>query len=388
LTELYHPMLLRLIYKEILHSKLNFLLGLMAMSLAVAFFIAFFTANEASKRETIRLTRDMGFNLRIIPKETDMNDFWTMGYSQHTIPEEYIDRFWDFKDFSFAHLTAALHTMILWNDKKVILTGIAPEIEPSGKKKTSMIFEIEPGTAYVGYQVAAAMGLKQGDSIEILGRKFYVEKTLSETGSSDDIRIYGTLPEIQELLGMEGLVNEIMALNCLCLSPDGNETLVIIRRQLEEVLPEANVIMNTTIASARESQRYMLEKYFAVITIFVIILIGVWIGILVMLNVRNRQTEIGIMNAVGHSWAKIAALFLWKLFFTGVVSACIGFVLGTWLAVRFGSDIFMVTSSLIKPIYRLFGWSLLLAPLFSSLIAFIPVMIAVSKDPSTILRKE
>jgi hypothetical protein len=43
---------------------------------------------------------------------------------------------------------------------------------------------------------------------------------------------------------------------------------------------------------------------------------------------------------------------------------------------------------LIKPIYGLFGWALLLAPLFSSLIAFIPVMIAVSKDPNTILRKE
>ena len=107
-----------------------------------------------------------------------------------------------------------------------------------------------------------------------------------------------------------------------------------------------------------------------------------------MLNVRNRLTEIGIMNAVGHSWAKIAALFLWKLFFIGVISACIGFALGTWLAVRFGSDIFMVTSGMIKPIYGLFGWALLLSPLFSSLIAFIPVLIAVSKDPNTILRKE
>jgi ABC-type lipoprotein release transport system permease subunit len=381
-------MLLKLIYKEILHSKWNFLWTLLAMSLAVAFFIAFFTSNEASKRETIRLTRDMGFNLRIIPKETDMNDFWTTGYSQHTLPEEYIDRFWDFKDFSFAHLTATLHRMITWHDKKVILTGIAPEIEPSGKKKTSMIFEIEPGTVYMGYEVARSMGLTEGESIEILGRKFVIANTLSETGSPDDIRIYGTLPEIQELLGMNGLVNEIMALNCLCLSPDGNETLVIIRRQLEEVLPEANVIMNTTIASARESQRYMLEKYFALITLFVIILIAAWIGILVMLNVRRRQTEIGIMNAVGHNWGKIAALFLLKLCFTGIISACIGFALGTWLAVRFGSNIFMVTSGMIRPIYGLFGWALLLAPLFSSLIAFIPVMIAVSKDPNTMLRKE
>jgi ABC-type lipoprotein release transport system permease subunit len=381
-------MLLKLIYKEVLHSKLNFLLTLLAMILAVAFFIAFFTANEASKRETIRLTRDMGFNLRIIPKETDMNEFWTTGYSQHSIPEEYIDRFWEFKDFSFAHLTATLHRMILLHDQKVILTGIAPEIEPSGKKKTSMIFEVEPGTVYVGYEVAKSMRLFEGGSMEILGRKFNIRKTLSETGSSDDIRIYGTLSDIQELLGMKGLVNEIMALNCLCLSPDGNETLVLIRRQLEEVLPEANVIMNTTIASARESQRYMLEKYFALVTIFVVIIIAVWIGILVMLNVRRRQTEIGIMNAVGHSWVKIAALFLLKLLFIGIIGACIGFALGTWLAVKFGTDIFKVTSGMIKPIYGLLGMALILAPLFSSLIAFIPVIIAVSKDPNTILRKE
>jgi len=330
----------------------------------------------------------MGFNLRIIPKETDMNNFWTTGYSNYTIPEEYIDRFWDFKDFSFAHLTATLHGLISWHDTKTILTGIAPEIEPSGKKKTAMIFTIEPGTVYIGYELAKNMNLKQADRIEIHGRNFLVAKTLTETGSTDDIRIYGTLPEIQELLGMEGLVNEIMALNCLCLSPDGNESLTIIRKQLEEVLPEAKVIMNTTIASAREKQRFMLEKYFAVITIFVIILIAIWIGILVMINVRDRQTEIGILNAIGYRWIKIAGLFLWKLFFIGMVSAFVGFVLGTWLAVIFGSDIFKVTSDLIKPIYGLLGWSLLLAPVFSSLIALIPVMIAVSKDPNTILRKE
>ena len=381
-------MLPKLIYKEIIYNKLNFFLTLLAISLAVAFFVSFFTANEASKRETIRLTRDMGFNLRIIPKETDMNNFWTSGYSNYTIPQEYIERFWNFKDFSFAHLTATLHKMITWQGKKVVLTGIAPEIEPSGKEKAPMIFSIEPETVYIGYELAKDMNLKQGDRIEILGKSFIIAKILSETGSTDDIRIYGTLSEIQEMLGMEESINEIMALNCLCLSPDGNESLEIIREQLTQVLPEAKVIMNTTIASAREQQRYMLEKYFSVITIFVIILIAAWIGILVMINIRDRLTEIGILNAIGHGWVNIAGLFLWKVFFTGLVSAFIGFVLGTLLAVKFGSDIFEVTSGQIKPIYGLLGWSLLLAPIFSSLIALIPIMIAVSKDPNAILRNE
>ncbi|MQY80296.1 MAG: hypothetical protein GH151_14095 [Bacteroidetes bacterium] len=89
-------MFLKLIYKEIIHRKLNFVLALLAVTIAVAFFVSFFTANEASKRETIRLTRDMGFNLRIIPGETDMNKFWTEGYSDLTMPEDYINRFWEF----------------------------------------------------------------------------------------------------------------------------------------------------------------------------------------------------------------------------------------------------------------------------------------------------
>ena len=61
--------------------------------------VFFFTTSEASKRETIRLTRDMGFNLRIIPGKTDMDEFWTRGFSKYTMPEEYsleVDSEFDF----------------------------------------------------------------------------------------------------------------------------------------------------------------------------------------------------------------------------------------------------------------------------------------------------
>ena len=119
-------MIFHLIVKEIKFRKLNFILALSAISFAVAFFVFFFTSNEASKRETVRLTRDMGFNLRIIPKKTDMNKFWTIGYSEYTMPEDYVDRFWKFKDFSYAHITATLQKEIIWQNKEIILTGIAP----------------------------------------------------------------------------------------------------------------------------------------------------------------------------------------------------------------------------------------------------------------------
>jgi len=387
-TESLQFMLFKLIYKEIVHRKLNAILSLFAVTIAVAFFVSFFTANEASKRETIRLTRDMGFNLRIVPGETDMNKFWTEGYSDLTMPEDYINRFWEFKDFSFAHLTATLHKKIVWNNKEVVLTGIAPEIEPSGKKKTAMIFSIEPATVYVGYELAKDLQIRQEDSINIFNRYFKVDKTLSETGSIDDIRIYGALSEFQDLIGFKGEINEIMALNCLCVSPDENDPLETLREQLDKVLPEAKVIMNTTIANARERQRHMIEEYFAVITIFVIIVIVIWIGVLAMMNARERQQEIGILRAIGHSGRKIAGLFIGKALIIGIVSAVLGYVIGTILALKFGPGIFKITAGSIKPIYSILIWSIIAAPVFSAIAAFLPTMVAILKDPAITLRKE
>ena len=142
---------LRLIQKEIFHRKINFLLAVMAIVIGVALFVAFYTMSEASNRETIRLTRDMGFNLRIVPKETNMDKFWHLGYSEFTMPQENALKFMSFKDFSFAHLTATLHHKLLWRGMEVVLTGISDELEPSGREKTPMIHIIKPGDLILGF---------------------------------------------------------------------------------------------------------------------------------------------------------------------------------------------------------------------------------------------
>src|SRR5262245_66573952 len=84
---------LRLILLELLHRKLNFFLSVLGVTATVALFVAYLTTAEAAKRETIRVTRDLGFNLRVIPKETDMDRFWMVGYSEQTMPEETVGRF-------------------------------------------------------------------------------------------------------------------------------------------------------------------------------------------------------------------------------------------------------------------------------------------------------
>ena len=377
------------IVREIRHRKTNFFLGQIAILLATALFVAFFSAGEASKRETTRLMRDMGFNLRVIPRETDMEKFWITGFSQHSIPEHYVYDLAEHPGISYNHLTATLQKTITWADQKVILTGMAPELIPPGRASSKMTFSIEPGTVYVGFEPAKNLGLHPGDTIEIENLPLTVVRNLSETGSRDDIRIYGHLKDIQNILDMSGRINEIKALQCMCVGDyDELDLLDQLRAQLKDVLPDAKVILMQSIATARQEQRIMVERYFSYIFPLLLFAAMAWIGILAFLNVRERKQEIGIMRATGYSSGKIALLFLGKAVIIGFSGTAFGFIVGTALSVKFGPQIFKITAASIKPQMELLIWSLLGSPLVCAAAVMIPTMLGVYQDPAVTLRDE
>ena len=382
---------LGLVLKEMGHRKMNFILSALAVAAAVASFVFLRITGEASKRETRRVMRDMGFNLRIIPKNTDMSQFWADGFSEETMPEEYVYRFASQKGLYYTHLVATLHKRITWRGKQIILTGILPEVCPPDKKKPPMTFSVDPGKAFVGYEIARSLGIKRGDRIEIGGVTFTVERVLPESGSDDDIRIYGHLHDVQKALGLEGRINEIKALECVCyaishaMSPP--ELRAALREQLSRLLPDAKLIEIRSIAAARLRQRWMVERYFRFAMPFIVVICAVWIGALAMMNVRERRYEIGIMRALGYGSGRIASLFLIKAAFIGVIGAAVGYAAGTLLALKIGPEVFKVTAKAIKPDYTALIWSLIGAPIFSALSSFIPSMIAVTQDPALILRE-
>ncbi len=377
-----------LFLKEIVYRKFNFLLGAFGVTTAVAIVVIFIVMTKASGNETRRLTRDMGFNLRIIPESTNMNDFWISGHSNNTMPENYVNILVDKKSFYYAHLTATLHKKIEWNSLETILIGISPkELEPSGKQKSKMIFAIPKGKIYVGYELALAEGIKKGDRISVLGTEFLVERTLAETGSGDDISLYFSLKDLQVLLKQEGQISEIMALNCLC-SAEGDDPLEVLREQLALALPNAKVIMNKNIALARERQRKMMDNYFAVLLPIFLIVCAVWIAVISMNNVLQRKQEIGILRALGFSILKIARLFITRALAMGLVGAVFGFFIGTQLAMAYGAEVFKVTAKSVKPLYDLLFWSVFLAPLFAALLSSFPVIYAISRESAALLKEE
>lgn len=376
-----------LILKEIAHRKGNALLTLIAVATAASFVVIFFTTGEASQRETKRNLRDMGQNLRIISKKTVMDDFWNQGYSDELMPEEWVYEFENVKGLFYSHLTATLERRIDWDGRPALLTGMSAEVAPPGRKKPSMVYNINEGEAFLGYELARSRDLKKGDTITIAGKKLTVANTLAEAGSIDDLRVSVHLKDAQAILNLPGKINEIRALDCYCRHPD-KDTLTVLREQLADVLPEATVVKMQAIALAREKQRTMMEDYFALILPLAVLACGIWIGALALLNVRERVEEVGILRALGYGGGSVAGLFLGKAILLGFIGAAVGFGIGNGVALKYGPEMFKLTAKSIKLDYALLGWLLLGAPLFAALCSFLPTMISVARDPADSLRQD
>lgn len=380
---------LRLVIREILHRRLNFALSLGAIVATVAVFVAYLTLSEGSRRETVRVTRDIGFNLRIIPRETDMEQFWSQGYSDRTMPETTLKKLASYQNvfFAYNHLVASLQGRLPVGGQEALLTGLAPAVTAPGQSKQPMGFAIAPGTTFLGFEIAQRLGKKKGDTLQLEGQAFKVEQCLSESGTDDDVRIYLALRDAQRLLKAEGLINEIKAIDCLCLTSD-QDPLKILRAELEKALPEARVIQLRNIADARAKQRQMVEKYLNLLSPLLLAACMLWVCLMTVINVRERRVEIGILRALGYGSPTIALLFFSKALLQGALGAAIGYGVGSWLALRFGPEVFKVTAAALKGEPRLLWQALWLTPGLATLAALVPTTLAITQDPATTLSQE
>ncbi len=379
--------IIALIGRELRHRFFSFSLGLLAIVAAVTLFVSILTMGRASNTETTRLMRNLGFNILVLPHDTDLSNYWLADFTRRYMPQEYVTRLANTRGILADHYVAVLQDRITWRGKQVVLTGLLPEevaIDAVGRGKAPMGYKIEDGTCYVGHAVARSLGIKQGDTIEIEGQPFVVERTLVEDGSIEDSRIYAPLPAVQEILNLPGKINAIQALECLCEGADIGR----LKEQIVGVLPDTTVVELRTIATARTDTRKMVARHFSFIMSAVLVVCVAWVAGLTLLNVRDRRHEIGLMRALGFGSGHIAGLFLGRAVLMGVIGALLGFAIGTALALHYGPDIFTLTSKKIAPAFDLLTRSLIAAPLVTALAAFLPSMVAVTQDPAAILTEE
>ena len=417
----------KILLAEIRYRKLNFALSLLAISIAVTLFVAgpvlvdgyarqtrvLIAAAEQSTSDELaalqdrarRVMRDIGFNLMIVHRDTDMSDFWASDFAASDMPQEYVDRLAADRRLQMVkHLVATLQEKIQWRNRKVLLVGYLPETTRSHSRQQSpMGYNIKPGKVLLGHELG--IGKKLGGEIEVLGRKFEIAKILPEQGSKEDITIAMHLADAQEVLGKPRRVNQILALGCRC----ANASLPEIRKQLAEVLPETHITEFRTKALARAQQRDLveskqkqimadmadsrlavqgtMESLAEVTTPIVVIACAIWVGLLTLSNVHQRRAEVGLLRALGKQSPQIAALFLGKSLLLGLLGGGIGFVLGSVLAQLLGARVLAVDPSLFAVNYDVLLAAMAGAPLLAMAAAYLPTLAALRQDPAVALRE-
>lgn len=462
-------MTLKLLVAEIRYRKLNFTLSLLAVTIAVALFVAAPTLVDAYRqetqtqvarwesqvaeledgvarlraglaqyekqtaeelahmeKETRRLMRDMGFNLLIVHRDTNMSDFWAADFAIHDMPQEYVERLAADKRLTLVtHLVATLQAKITWEGRKVLLVGYLPETpQAHSEGKKPMGYVIQPGTVLLGYELGA--GRKTGETVQVLDKPFRIARILPEQGSKEDITIAMALSDAQALLNKPGRINQIMALGCHC----AGSSLPKIRQQLAEVLPETRITEFRSIALARAEQRDLvagkqkqiladmqrnlrqreqilaerkqvlaamaasrariqrvMETLAEVITPLVVLASAIWVGLLALANVRERRTEIGLLRALGKSSAMIASLFLGKAFLLGLLGAGFGLLLGAWTASWFALNALALSAEYVALRHDLLVYALAGAPLVAMVASYLPTLSALLQDPAVVLHE-
>ena len=414
--------LTRLVYREILHRRGAFLLGFAAVVFAVLCFVgslsllqAFDAETEeqvaAMEAETGRLLKQheddirkamkgLGFNIHIYPQEQDLAEIYAQGFGSATMPEDYVHRLADSEIVTVNHLLPRLTRMVEWQerDKTVLLFGVSGQVPIAFRgpnQKKPIMHPVEKGKIVLGYEMHRGTGLEVGGKLSLNGREFEVAKLHDRRGGIDDITAWIALDAAQEMFDQPGQINSILALECNCESID---RLGEIEDELKAILPGIQIVELESKALARAlarnkakelrerelaefergrlQQRATREAMIGLLVPLVAILGMAWIAYLTFVNAGQRLAEIGALRAIGVGSGKVFGAFLLRALLMGLAGGVVAF--GTSL-------VFGISGTL-----DLWGWLAVIVcvPLLAAAAAWLPALVATSKDPAQILRHD
>ena len=422
--------LLHLVKKEICYHKLTFVLVLLSVVVAVWVFVSLLTLLHAHDIQTERILSEkkekiekemkkmeddyrkimklLGLNMFILPEGQNLDDFYAEGYASKFIPQDYMDTLSASNILTIRHMLPIVEQKIRWPERRnrtIILIGIRGEVPFTERApKKPIVVAVPPGSIVLGYELWDSLNLKVGDKVKLLGETFKVSKCHPQRGTKDDITAWIDLETAQYLLGLEGRLSGIMALQCICHVTD----LSVLVKQIPGILPGTQVLLFKNEVTTRMEARFRakdiakasleterqhrlkirgeLETLASWLIPFVIIVSMVLIVFLTLSNLRQRRGEIATLRALGYRLGQILYVFLAKAFSLGLIGALLGIIV----------SFFAVMLALALPaqeVMKLFSIPMLIgvlaaAPILSILASWIPAILAAHEDPAAILREE
>jgi putative ABC transport system permease protein len=393
-----------LIGKEMGERPVPMLTCLLAILLGVTALVAIRTVTHYSELAVAREMDSLGANVLILPKGVSVQDYYAADMHGQTLPEEYVQRITLSKLQGVDNLSPKLCVPARLGDQKVTLTGILPKSEfqakaawggagifarpigcgaqtnlpdskpadPRALARKRVIDTLGHHETLVGADVAARHGIKESDTIELLGAKFTVLAVLPPTGSVDDARVFTHLHTVQSLSDKGEVVNVIEVVGCCKQIASG------LVDGLNGLLPEARVVTISQVVQTQQNVNTLMERLSLLFLAVLLAVGGAAMASTLYANVSERRKEIGTLMALGATPALVLRLIVGKALLLGLAGGFGGFLVGTAAAWWLGPQLANVA---VRPLPSLAGLALGIALAVTLLASLLPAWRAARLDP-------
>ncbi len=400
-----------LVLREIFERKSQLLTSLLAILLGITVIVSIKNITFYSEKAVAREMDSLGANVLVLPKSVTLQDYYAADMQGDVIPEEYVTQLAMSDLQGLDNLSPKLSLPVEVRGKRCTLTGILPKSEfqakaawqgagifsrpigcgavagvpgagqPEDKRtlvRKRVIDNLESKEVLVGADVAGALSLKEGDSLELLGQTFGVTAVLPQTGTVDDSRIFAHLHTVQDLSGKGPVINAIEVVGCCQEISNG------LVEKINRLLPDAKVVTITQIVESQFKMNQLMSRLSTIFLVIIVLVGGASIANYMYANVFERRREIGTLMALGADSFLVLRIFLLKALLLGLAGGVGGYVLGTALAVALGPHLAGVP---VLPMPILALWAVAISAGLALAASYFPARRAARLDPCATLQE-
>jgi len=400
-----------IVWREIFERKNQLATSFLAILLGISVIVSVKNITYYSEKAVARELDALGANILILPKSASLQDYYSSDMQDEEFPEEYVTRLAMSDLQGLDNLSPKLSVPVEVQGRRLMLTGILPKNEFQAKaswqgagifsrpqgcgvvadvpgmeapppKETlvrkRVIDTLAGDEALVGADVGASLGLKQGDTVTLMGKSFSVTAVLPATGTVDDSRVFAHLHEVQRLAGKGPVLNAIEIVGCC------NQISKGLVQKINQLLPEAKVVTITQIVDTQIKTNRMMSRLSVLFLAIIVLVGGASMANYMYANVFERRREIGTLMALGAGSGIVLRMFLLKALLLGLGGGIAGYAVGTIIAVTLGPRIAGVA---VLPMVWLAPLAVGIATAISLIASYFPARRAARLDPTSALQE-
>ena len=397
-----------LIWKELRQRPTPMMTSLIAVTLGVTALVAIQNITVFSEQAIAQKMENLGANVLVLPQSVSLQDYYAADMHGQTMPEANVTQLALARLPGVQNLAPKLCVSASVDSIPITLTGILPKSEfqtksswqglallsnpvgsdrgccettgadvsndndPASLATTRTVQKLGKDEVIIGADLAAQLGTKPGDQLELFDEEFQVLAVLPATGTIDDGRMFAHLHSVQRLSEAGPVVNVIEIMGCC---EDAAGSLI---SDLSSLLPDTKVITIAQVVETQVAVNSLMSRMSWVFFSILLLVGGASIASVMYANVAERRREIGTLMALGATPGYVTRMFLGKATVLGVCGGFGGFVVGTILAAILGPQLLGVA---VQPMPILLAVGLVTASVVAITASYLPARRASRLDP-------